>query len=36
MYLNECGFDKSINDVLKYIKKELIDGIKFESKFLTR
>ena len=35
MYLNECGFDKSFDEVLKHIKKELIDGIKFESRFLS-
>ena len=32
MYLNECGSDKTIDDVLK---QELIDGLKFESKFLS-
>ena len=35
MYLNECGFDKWIDDVLNHIEKELIDGIKFKSRFLS-
>ena len=35
MYLHKCGFDKSINDVLKHIEEELSDGIKYKSKFLS-
>ena len=35
MYLNECGFNKSIDEVVIHIKKELIDGLKFESKYLS-
>ena len=35
IYLHNCGFNMSINDVLEHIKNELSEGIKYKSQFLS-